>query len=97
MKDTTEGGIAFARMIALGERLIEAQMLEESLGKACSRRITAKDLEAWKEARQWVDAFTLEYLQAVREWREEVEVQVFEEAKHRKALPHPLTLSRKPS
>jgi hypothetical protein len=96
MKDAKEDATPFARMIAAGERLIEAQRLEESLGKACSKRSKAKDLEAWKEARQWVDAFTLEYVRAVREWREEVEVQVLEEATRRTQPPHHLTLSRKP-
>ena len=93
------GGTAFDRMTSIGERLIEAQRLEESLGKACSKRTTARDLEAWKEARQWVDAFTLEYLQAVREWREGIEIQLLAQANHaqqRRTGRHPLNLSRKP-
>jgi hypothetical protein len=87
----------FAFMIACGERLMEAQRLEESIGKACSKHGTPEDLAAWKEARQWVDDFTAEYVQAVREWREGIEAQLSEARPvMHKSLPNPLTLSRKP-
>jgi hypothetical protein len=96
--DAMEGPTAFARMMALGERLIEAQRLEESLVKICSKRSTTKDLEAWKESRRWVEAFAYEYAEAVREWREGIEAQLAAEVKgpKRTKLLQALTPLQKP-
>ena len=78
--------------------LITCRRLEETIGKACSRHSNAADFAAWKKARQWVDDFTAEYLQAVREWREGIEAQLPESTTFNrdKDRPGPLILSRTP-
>src|SRR5690348_9628162 len=68
MRNGKSGQPLFTVMIAAGDRLIEAQRLEESLATLAYERGTPKDLERWKEARRWVEALAVEYGAAVREW-----------------------------
>ena len=80
MREADNAALLFTRMVNSGDRLVEAQRLEESLGKLCSKRGTPENLERWKESRRWVEAFAEEYSTAVREWRENVESQLMEQA-----------------
>ena len=96
MENTTR----FDRMIAIGELLIESQRLEASLGKNYSRCSTPKNLAVWQESRRWVAAGATDYAGAVREWREEIQVQIAEEASRSRRRPwasscSPLHLLRK--
>jgi hypothetical protein len=68
MRKRKSGDTLFTRMIGAGDRLIEAQRLEESLAILAYQRRTAKDMARWKEARRWVEALAVEYGAAVREW-----------------------------
>ena len=76
MYDSKDATTPIARMVCISDRLIEAQRLELSLGKVCSKRGTPQNLEAWKESRRWVEAFAEEYACSVREWREGIESQL---------------------
>jgi len=74
MHDTEDGEQLFARMIACGDRLIEAQGLEASLGRSYSKH--RRGFEEWQESRRWVEGLAAEYAAAVRAWRESIEVEV---------------------
>ena len=68
----------FETMTATGQRLIEAQQREETIGQRCSKHRTGAQLEEWKGARREVERLAQEYLLAVRAWRESIEDSVTE-------------------
>jgi phage tail tube protein FII len=83
-KDADRREALFARMIRSGDRLVEAQRLEVSLSGLY--RQYQKGLAELTEARHWVDALAVEYADAVREWREVMEVEVTRAAARQNAM-----------
>ena len=63
----------FNEMMTAGERLIEAQRLENTISKLYSKHPTEQRLEQWKTARKLVEELGEEYLNAIRHYRESVE------------------------
>ena len=62
----------FDEMMVAGDRLIEAQRLEDIIGKLYLKRRTEGRLEQWKTARKLVEELGEEYLKAIRNYRESV-------------------------
>ena len=79
MDYTKSSNTLFAHMMKVGNLLIEAQALEQDLANICSERGTLDHLARWKESRRWVESCAGEYVAAVREWREDIELQVVQE------------------
>ena len=65
----------FDRMYEAGERLIEAQKVEDNLCQHYSTHRTPQRLERWKYSRRLVEELAEEYLKAIREYREAVEAE----------------------
>jgi hypothetical protein len=63
----------FTRMIEAGNRLIEAQRLEDQIGKDYAEHRTQARLETLKAARHDVERLAQEYLATIRGWRESLE------------------------
>src|SRR4051812_27333045 len=91
MRKSKSGPTLFTVMIAAGDRLIEAQRLEESLATLAYERGTAKDVERWKEARRWVEALAVEYGAAVREWLASVQTELAQELSQSRSQSRPNT------
>jgi hypothetical protein len=79
MGDTKGSNTLFARMMKVGDLLIAAQALEQDLAIICSEGGTPDNLARWKESRRWVESCAGDYAAAVREWREDIQLQVVRE------------------
>lgn len=62
-------------MMASGNLLIEAQKKEEQAGDLLGKRRTSARFEDWKQSRRLVEQLAVEYLEAIREWREALEAE----------------------
>ena len=69
----------FDEMMNAGERLIEAQRLENIISRLYSKHHTEQRLEQWKTARKLAEELAEEYLNAIRNYRESVEAAASEQ------------------
>jgi hypothetical protein len=69
-------GNLFLEMMACGDRLREAQRLEEKAEARYEAHRTEEGSEEWRRARQLVDNLAGEYLAAVRAWRQSVQQEI---------------------
>lgn len=72
---STHGNL-FLKMMACGDRLQEAQRLEQKAQARFEGHRTEEGSEEWRRARHLVEDLTREFMAAVHEWRQSVQQEI---------------------